>query len=42
MLVCGSLHLVGDVIHSLAKLPGFREVILEKKPYSDLLDDDPA
>ena len=41
-LVCGSLHLLGDVIHTLAKLPGFREVILEKKPYSDLLDDDPA
>lgn len=40
--VCGSLHLVGDVVKELSGDPAFREVLLEKEPYCHLLDSDPA
>lgn len=40
--VCGSLHLVGDVLNELSGDPAFREVLLEKEPYCHLLDADPA
>ena len=39
--VCGSLHLVGDVIRTLSAESDFREVLLETKPYCYLLDSSP-
>lgn len=42
VFVCGSLHLLGDVIREMSRKPAYREVLLEKKPYSHLLDADPA
>ncbi len=40
--VCGSLHLVGDVIREMYREASFREVLLEKTFYTHLFDADPA